>query len=213
MDNLIYILFICIVIPLALMTVIVEKNAKRPILFVIIGCFIAVFAAEVNAILASIMPLDIDDFTVRVSPIIEEVVKAVPVLFFATVISDKREEIFTISIAVGIGFAVLENTYILLQSTSAASILWAAMRGFGTGLMHGMCTLLVGFGFTFIRKRRKLFIIGTFDLLAVSITYHAIFNMLVQSDFRYVGALIPIITYLPFFIWRHRNKILGGKKV
>ena len=206
MESLIYILFICITIPLALMAFLVEKKARRTVIFFITGICAAVFASEVNGILTYLIPLDVFDFTVRVTPITEEFIKAIPVLFFAKEISDKKETLITVSLAVGIGFAIMENTYILTQNVGYVSLLWAIMRGFGTGIMHGMCTFLVGTGFAFANKNKKLFVVGTFALLSLAITYHSIFNMLVQSDFRYVGAVLPIITYVPFVLWIYKNR-------
>jgi hypothetical protein len=76
------------------------------------------------------------------------------------------------------------------------------VRAFGAGLMHGMCTLLVGVGISFVKKRSKIFVVGTFALLSTAITYHGIYNMLVQSDYELIGYLLPISTYIPFVIWR-----------
>lgn len=206
MENLIYILFICITIPLMLMAFLVEKKSRRTIIFFIVGICAAVFASEVNAILTYIIPLDIKDFTIRVTPITEEIIKAIPVLFFAKAISDKTENLITISLAIGIGFAIMENTFILTQNINSISLLWAIIRGFGTGIMHGMCTFLVGTGFAVANKNKKIFIVGTFALLSLAITYHSVFNMLVQSDYKYIGAMLPVITYLPFVIWRFKPK-------
>ena len=111
------------------------------------------------------------------------------------------------------GFALLENAYYLVINYETFSIVSALVRGFGTGLMHGMCTLFVGFGISFIRKRRKLFAVGTFALLTTAITYHSIFNMLVQSTHPTFGALLPLVTYLPFLIWRHFKNKDKGKSV
>lgn len=206
MENLIYILFICITIPLTLMAFLVEKKSRRTIIFFIVGICAAVFASEVNAILTYIIPLDIKDFTIRVTTITEEIIKAIPVLFFAKAISDKTENLITISLAIGIGFAIMENTFILTQNINSISLLWAIIRGFGTGIMHGMCTFLVGTGFAVANKNKKIFIVGTFALLSLAITYHSVFNMLVQSDYKYIGAMLPVITYLPFVIWRFKPK-------
>lgn len=206
MENLIYILFICITIPLTLMAFLVEKKSRRTIIFFIVGICAAVFASEVNAILTYIIPLDIKDFTIRVTPITEEIIKAIPVLFFAKAISDKTENLITISLAIGIGFAIMENTFILTQNINSISLLWAIIRGFGTGIMHGMCTFLVGTGFAVANKNKKIFIVGTFALLSLAITYHSVFNMLIQSDYKYIGAMLPVITYLPFVIWRFKPK-------
>ena len=206
METLIYILFICITIPLILMALLVEKKSRRTIIFFIVGICSAVFAAEVNGILTYLIPLDIFDFTVRVTPVTEEIIKAIPVLFFAKVISDKKETLITVSLAVGIGFAIMENSYVLTQNIGYVSMLWAIMRGFGTGIMHGMGTFLVGTGFSFVNKNKKLFIVGTFALLSVAITYHSVFNMLVQSDLRYFGASLPVITYVPIVLWLYNNR-------
>jgi hypothetical protein len=72
--------------------------------------------------------------------------------------------------------------------------------------MHGMCTLLVGVGISFVKRRSKLFAVGTFGLLSTAIVYHGIYNILIQSKYSIVGALLPIMTYIPFFVWRLRIK-------
>ena len=127
-------------------------------------------------------------------------------MFFAKVISDKKETLITVSLEVGIGFAIMENSYVLTQNIGYVSMLWAIMRGFGTGIMHGMGTFLVGTGFSFVNKNKKLFVVGTFALLSVAITYHSVFNMLVQSDYRYFGASLPVITYVPIVLWLYNNR-------
>lgn len=206
MDYLIYILFMSLFTPLLLMMLLVEKRARMPIVFVLIGIFVSVFASEVNGMMLMLLNMEKYQASVLVTPITEEVLKAIPILFFAIVVSDKKEMLFTASMAVGIGFGLLENAYYLLVNIETFSFLSAVVRGFGTGLMHGLCTLFVGFGISFVRKKRKLFVVGTFSLLTMAITYHAIFNMLIQSDYSIIGALMPIATYLPFFIWRYFNQ-------
>ncbi|MEE0839090.1 MAG: PrsW family glutamic-type intramembrane protease [Acutalibacteraceae bacterium] len=201
MDNMIYILFISISIPLLLMALLMEKKARLPISFMIIGIFVSVFASEVNGLLSNLLSMDMYSKTVIVTPVSEELLKALPVLYYAVVISDKRERLFTASMAIGIGFALLENAYFLLNSDNFTIII-AIIRAFGAGLMHGMCTLLVGVGISFVKKKRKLFAVGTFGLLSTAIVYHGIYNILIQSEFSTVGALLPIATYIPFLIWR-----------
>ena len=201
MDNLIYILFVSIFVPILLMTCLVEKKARRPLIFVLIGIFLSVFASEINAYLRNVLPMTPFEVTVVVTPISEEILKALPILFFATVLSPKKEAIFTASMAVGIGFAVLENAFYLLNSNSF-NMIDGIIRAFGAGLMHGMCTLLVGVGILFVKKKPKLFVVGTFAMLSTAITYHGIYNMLIQSDLQVVGFLLPIATYIPFMAWR-----------
>ena len=201
MDNLIYILFVSVFVPILLMACLIEKKARQPIVFVLVGIFVSVFAAEVNGLLRTLLPMSTFEVTIVVTPITEEILKAVPILVFAIVLDAKKEALFTASMAVGIGFAVLENAYYLLNDASF-HMFDAIVRAFGAGLMHGMCTLLIGVGISFVKKRSKIFVVGTFALLSTAITYHGIYNMLVQSDYRGVGFLLPISTYIPFVVWR-----------
>ena len=201
MDNLIYMLFVSVFVPILLMACLVEKKARQPIVFVLIGIFVSVFASEVNGLMVALMPLSTFEITIIVTPITEEILKAIPILLFAVVLSAKKEALFTASMAVGIGFAVLENAFYLL-SYSSFNMFDPIIRAFGAGLMHGMCTLLVGVGISFVKKKPKLFVVGTFALLSTAITYHGIYNMLVQSDFKIIGYLLPITTYIPFIVWR-----------
>ena len=205
MDNLIYVLFVSVFIPILLMAGLIEKKARHPIIFVLIGIFVSVFAAEVNGLLCSVLPMSTFEITIIVTPITEEILKATPILVYALLISAKKETLFTASMAVGIGFAVLENAFYLLNDSSF-SMIDAIIRAFGAGLMHGMCTLLVGVGISFSKKRSKIFVVGTFALLSTAITYHGIYNMLVQSDYEIIGFLLPMATYVPFFVFRMKNK-------
>lgn len=205
MDNIIYILFISISIPILMMTLLIEKKARLPVTFVLIGIFVSVFASEVNGLLSKHLTMGMYNITITVTPITEELIKALPILYYAIVISDKREQLFTASMATGIGFAVLENAYYLLNYPNF-TMLSAVIRAFGSGLMHGMCTLLVGMGISFVKKKSKMFLVGTFGFLSTAVVYHGIYNILIQSDISIVGALLPISTYIPFLIWRFSTK-------
>lgn len=213
MDSMIYVLFIAVIIPLLLTVFIVEKKSRLPMAFFIIGIFSSAFVSEINGLLYGVLDIPMQEFVLRVTPITEEVVKVIPILLYALMVSDDRDTLVTISMISGIGFAVLENAYVLLQSIESFSLLTAIVRGFGTGLMHGMCTLLVGFGISFVRKQRKIFGAGLFALLSLAITYHALFNMLIQSRLLILGALLPMLTYVPFFLKRNLGKKQEGKVV
>lgn len=201
MDNIVYILFVSISVPIMLLALLVEKKSRLPIIFILIGISISVFASEVNGLLIEMLPMDMYNFTVIVTPVTEELLKVLPILYYAVVISDKKEKLFTASMATGVGFAILENAFYLLNFPKF-TMFSAIIRAFGAGLMHGMCTLFVGVGISFVKKKSKLFAVGTFGLLSTAIVYHGIYNILIQSKYSIVGALLPIVTYIPFLIWR-----------
>ena len=212
MDNLIYILFVSMFIPILLMALLVDKKSRFHVIFVLAGIFISVFASEVNGYIRNITNYDIHKFVILVTPITEEILKSLPIFYLALLISDKKEMLFTASMATGIGFALLENAYYLLQNPTSFNMLDAIIRAFGAGLMHGMCTLLVGVGISFVRKKRKMFYVSIFALLSTAITYHSIYNMLIQSKYSILGALLPIATYIPFLIWRLTQKQITTQK-
>lgn len=199
MVNLEYILFICIAVPMLLMLFLLKGRAKLLLGFMLFGILICLFISEVNALLLPLFDGDMVYMTTVITPITEELAKMIPILFFALVFEDKRDTLFLIALSLGIGFGLFENTVILVQNIETVSLTWALIRGFATALMHGLCTLCVGVGISFVRKKRKLFWTGLFALLTLASVYHGIFNML-QIDYKYVGALIPILTYIPLTI-------------
>jgi len=197
MDKLIIIILICIAIPLAFSLLFLDKKARLFVAFMIVGAGICVFASSVNALLRDMANQSYLYVTTNITPISEELLKAIPVLLFAYAISDNKKELISLSMAVGIGFAVVENIFILVSNSANLSLLWAVSRVFGASLMHGICTAAVGFGISFVRKKKKLFYTGTFALLVFAMVYHSVYNLVIQSDYSNFGVLIPIITYIP----------------
>ena len=201
MENMIYILFICMFAPLLLSLPLVKKSSRGITIFILTGIGIALFISEINGLILKLLDNDVAFVTTTITPVTEEIVKALPVLLYAFVISDNRDKLITASFAVGIGFALFENTYILTQTATDVTIGWAIIRGFSTALMHGICTAAIGFGMSFVRKKKKLFYCGTIALLLLAVTYHGIFNMLVQSEsLKYYGFFLPAVTYIPIVI-------------
>lgn len=211
MVSLMYVLFICVAAPLTLMLFLLEKQSRILLGFVLTGLVVCLFASEVNALLLAFFSYDSYFVTTTVTPVSEEVLKALPILFYAFMVTDQREKLLSAALAVGIGFAILENAYILVNNYSSVDYLWALVRGFGAGLMHGICTAAVGFGVSFVRKRKKLFYTGTFGLLTVAVIYHALYNLLVQSAYPYVGFLLPIATYLPVVVLQLKRRTATGR--
>lgn len=197
-------------VPLLLSLPLIQKTSRRVTVFILIGMSAALFISEINGLMLGLLGYNTEYVTTTITPATEEIIKAIPILIYAFVISDNRDKLISSSFALGIGFALFENTYILINSIDAVSIEWAIVRGFSTALMHGICTAAVGYGMSFVKKRKKLFYCGTFSLLMMAIIYHGIFNMLVQSEnLKYFGFLLPLATYIPVIIaiiYRVRNK-------
>ncbi len=206
MGNLNFILFISFAAPL-IMTLFVCKDKARTLLtFLFIGTVVCLFCGEFSAIILKLLPFDKKYFTSNFTPLFEEFFKALPILVYAFMFKPKKRTLLECSILVGVGFAVLENAFILGGAANSVSVANALIRGFGAGMMHGVCTLAVGYGMTFVHTRRKLFYTGTTALLAVATIYHSVYNTLVQSEHQLVGFLLPVITFIPVLILLKRTE-------
>ena len=199
-----YIIFICTAVPISLMLSLLEKKSRTTLFYMLLGLIICLLAAQINFILRDSFygtwDPNVFAVTTTLTPIVEELLKAIPIIYFGFVISDKRDDLLTVSMALGIGFAILENCYILVANLDQTTMFWAFTRGFSSALLHGICTSLVGFGVSYVKKRKKLFYTGTFALLTVAIIVHGLFNAFIQSQYAYIGVILPVAIYIPFVI-------------
>jgi len=191
---------ICMVVPLLLLMTMLNKQSRLLLGFVLGGMVLAVCAYEINSLVCTLFQLSGQELSITAAPMIEEILKALPVLYFAILVSDDRKLVLQLAMASGIGFAILENAFLMITYVDQVDIGWAIVRGVSASLSHGICTMIVGCGIVFVRKQKKLFYTGTFALLAAAMTLHAIFNLLLQSPFDYVALALPIILYSIYWI-------------
>lgn len=87
-------------------------------------------------------PIGFSNYTRYVAPIIEESLKAAPILalYFYNRIGFKLDAVIA-GFAVGAGFATVENAWYMFMLTDANVTAWL-VRGFGTAVMHGGATAL-----------------------------------------------------------------------
>lgn len=189
-------LFISIILPLATILFIVKGDSRKIVAFLLFGIVAELIS---NVIQNSLYPYVTDGlyFTANIAPVIEEILKALPVLIFVFAYKPEKQLIYEVSIASGIGFAILENAFIIGADIYGTSLGIAFLRGIGAGMMHAVCTLTVGYGMSFIYKKRWFFIPGTFLFMFMAMVYHSVFNTLVQSAYQVIGLCIPIATFVP----------------
>lgn len=200
MGDLNLILFVSFAAPLLMSLLICDGKARTLIFFLFSGTVVCLFCGAFSPFVLNRLSYDMRYFTSNFTPLFEEVFKAVPILVYAFLFEPKKKTLYQCAILVGVGFAVLENAFILGGAASSVSLVNALIRGFGAGMMHGICTLTVGYGMTFVHTNPKLFYPGTTALLVVSTIYHSMYNTLVQSSHQLAGFLLPLITFIPVLI-------------
>lgn len=206
MGNLNLMLFISFVAPLIMALFICKDDSRTSLMFLLFGIVVCLFCGELNTIVVNVLQLDAYYFTCNFSPLIEELFKAFPILAFAFLYKPNKRVLLECAVLVGVGFAILENAHYLAADPEGFSIVNAVIRGFGCGIMHGVCTLLVGYGMTFVYSRRKLFYTGTTALLALAVVMHSIYNTLVQSDHALVGFILPTLVFIPLLLVLRNDK-------
>ena len=194
-SNLIYILFICVIVPLQMMLVLVRGHSKYLVGFMMLGMFLSLFVSEFNTLMLGWFHNDVEYVTTTMTPISEELIKAIPVVIYVFAIKPKKEEIIPVAFALGIGFALFENMEIFVRNINEVSYFWAIIRGFSAAVMHGICTTLIGYCSYSLKARKKMICGGLFALFTAACIYHGIYNMLVQSDYAVIGYVMPLLTY------------------
>lgn len=207
MGNINLILFICIMTPLAMMLLVFNGRSRAVLGFLMSGIFMCLMAGEINGIILEKTSVTKYFMTINITPIIEECLKAIPIIFISFLFKPQKQLIIEGSVAVGVGFAIQENAYILSGMSDSVSVGWALIRGFGAGMMHGVCTLFVGYAVSIILTRKKFIYTGAFAALSSAIIYHSIYNTVIQSTYSTAGIILPLITYIPLMIIMKRKSI------
>lgn len=197
MENTNLMLFICLVAPLSMMLFVFKGRSRAMLGFLLTGIFMCLFAGEINGLILNSTTLSIHYLSINATPIVEEILKAIPIIFTAFVIRPDRQELLEGSVAVGVGFATLENICLLTGMQSGISLWLIIARGFGAGMMHGVSTLAVGYSMTIVSADRKISYTGTIAALSAAIIYHSIYNIIVQSQYPALGILLPAATFIP----------------
>jgi RsiW-degrading membrane proteinase PrsW (M82 family) len=200
--NVIEAAFIGTLIPMLFLLVILRHS--RPVISVFCwGMISFMLGYYLNNTLISI--LGITDFltiSLFVTPLVEEFLKMLPLFYFLFFAQDSfLPFIYIFGFSSGIGFAVEENLlYLISHHTQiVSSLLYMVVRSMSTCLMHGLCTALIGFIFTYIRKNTIGYWFIPFGYI-LAVILHSSYNYLVNSVFTAIGILLAFILYLSFAI-------------
>lgn len=206
MGNLNLIILISIMVPICFLFLILKGSTRALFLFLLFGMFICFFSGEVSGLLVNHLNYDYRYVVVNITPVIEEILKLFPLLLFAFMYDPDRQTLLECSIAVGLGFAIIENVFYLLTSGDV-SLMFAIIRGCCSGPLHCFCTLVSGYSLNYIKLNKKFFVTGTISLLSMTIIIHAIYNLMIQSKYLIFGAFIPVgLFILYYFIIIKRQK-------
>jgi RsiW-degrading membrane proteinase PrsW (M82 family) len=175
------------------------------------GAGVALLTYPVNAFLLKATGLDVPTFTRYVGPIAEELLKAIVIV--ALIWTHRIGFLVDAAIfgfAVGTGFSMVENAYYLEQARDATMGTWI-VRGFGTALMHGGATALLGVVALALlergsRMRAWVFLPG----LLLATVLHSGFNHLVHWPLIATVTMMLVLPLLLYLVFERSDEAVGN---
>lgn len=196
-------IYICLAAPLLIAVLSLRRDSRRSLVFVLAGMTSCLCSAYISSYLAGVTGTDAAYASHEISPAVEEIMKALPVMFYLLVFEPEKKKTISGVLMVSVGFATFENVC-FLTSYGTSDLLRLFIRGFGTGAMHVVCGMAVALGLYFLWDQVSFRIVGTLALLCFVITFHALFNIFVNQSGAvfWIGSAIPltaVTVYLIFF--------------
>ena len=186
---------VCIAAPLFITMLCVGRKYRASFVFCFAGMLVCLLSAYLNTFFTIIYQADTMNAATQIAPVVEEIMKLLPLLFFLIVFEPDLQRFRLAAMLVAASFATFENICYLAEN-GAGHMLFLLIRGFGTGAMHVVCGSAYSEGLRFVWHDRLLRSVCIPGLLCVTIIYHAIYNLLVSvgDSVQVIGYCIPLFT-------------------
>ncbi len=182
--------------------------ALRSVLVAVLAGVLAALASySVNVWLRPALALDITPYARYVAPVIEEVLKALYIVWLLS----RNKVGFVVDAAIygfalGTGFAFLENLYYVNLRPDAHIWIWV-VRGFGTAVMHGAATAIVAMVARTLHNRATSFrphlmLPG----LAVAIVLHSLYNHLLLQPLLATAVIAMVFPWLASAVFQQSER-------
>lgn len=190
-------IFVCIAAPLLVAAFCMGRKYLRFFIFALAGMGACLAAAYVNTFFAAIYSATPFNATAEIAPVVEEVMKLLPMLFYLLVFDPEPQKIRPAVLTVAAGFSTFENICYLIQH-EAEHLSFLLIRGFGTGAMHIVCGAIVGYGLMYVWRHGWLKVAGICGLLGTAVIFHGIYNLLIAYGgwVQYVAYALPVLAVI-----------------
>ncbi|WP_458862567.1 PrsW family glutamic-type intramembrane protease [Acidaminobacterium chupaoyuni] len=193
-------IYACMAAPILMGMLFAGKRRKSVFLFILSGMTACLFSAYINSFFAGAYGADIATATAEITPVVEEIMKLLPLLFYLLVFEPEQDRAQNAMLVIAVSFATFENICWLTEN-GADQLNFLLLRGFSTGAMHVVCGVLISAGLAYAWRTTWLKVAGTAGLLCSAVTFHAMYNLLLSAGgaVRIIGYLLPIAAALLIF--------------
>jgi len=197
-------LLVCIGAPLLITLFFLKNDSRRFAVGLLAGMGISLLAGYINGFLFLVSGNEIEMTAIYISPVVEEWMKLMPLLFGLFVLKRDRRELLLVAVAIGAGFATFENCLYILQN-GVENVFYTLVRGLSVGVMHIVCMVLMNLGLILSSKYRLFSVSSLFGVISVSMGFHGLYNLLVSQPgvTAYIGYGLPLLAAaLLYYIFR-----------
>lgn len=188
-------LLVCIMAPFLVSLLFVKGEVRQYLVAFLLGMGGSLIGAYISGFLSIVLEMSQNDTSIFISPIIEETMKLLVLIFFLYLITPKDKALVMLSIAIGTGFATFENCCYIL-SFGADSLSYITIRGLAVGVMHIVSILSLAIWLICIRRLKAYSFSGVFGGLSLAMIFHSTYNLLVSESglSRTIGYILPIVS-------------------
>ena len=198
-------ILICIAIPLIVSLLFLTGSVRKYMAAFLLGMVMCLLSAYIDGFLALVTGMGENDTSIFLSPMVEELMKLLPLVFFMVLTDAKEKTLTMIAVAIGAGFATYENCCYILTS-GADNIIYVLIRGFAVGIMHIVSILALSIWFILARRLKAFSLPAVAVGVALAMNIHALYNLLVSKEgaSTVIGFILPpVMSVVLYFLYRY----------
>lgn len=198
-------ILICIAIPLIVSLLFLTGSVRKYMAAFLLGMVMCLLSAYIDGFLALVTGMGENDTSIFLSPMVEELMKLLPLMFFMVLTDAKEKTLTMIAVAIGAGFATYENCCYILTS-GADNIIYVLIRGFAVGIMHIVSILALSIWFILARRLKAFSLPAVAVGVALAMNIHALYNLLVSKEgaSTVIGFILPpVMSVVLYFLYRY----------
>ena len=188
-------ILMCIGIPFLVSLLFIRGEARRYIAAFLLGMVMCLIAAYISGFLSLVSGMSENDTSIFISPVVEELIKLLPLLFFMVMFQPKDNTFVMLAVFIGVGFATFENCCYIL-TFGADSLPYILIRGLAVGVMHIVSILALSIWLIITKQLRAFSFPTSLGGMSLAMVFHALYNLLVSEPgaSRVIGYILPLFT-------------------
>ena len=194
-------ILLCIAVPLVVSLLFVRGEVRRYVTAFLLCMGACLIAAYISGYLNFVTGMGENDTSVFLSPVVEELIKLMPLMFFLVLFAPGNRTLTMLAVAIGAGFATFENCCYIL-TVGAKSLTYVMIRGLAVGVMHIVSILALSIWLIIAKRFKALSLPAVVGGLALAMIFHALYNLLVSEPgvSSAVGYLLPPVAALGLYL-------------